>query len=67
MDPGVQIRPMIQYFAVRYKKLMEDRLDEASRLNTQIHISPEEFSEMCESVLAIWNDASIREAYERRR
>ena len=67
VDPGVQLRPMIQTFAVRYKKLMEDRLDTATRLNTQTHISPQEFSEVVDSVLAIWNDVAIREAYDRRR
>lgn len=67
MDAGVRMRPILQSFSILYKQLMEDREVEENRLNTKIHIFPQQFSQISQLIIDIWNDDSIREAYDRRR
>jgi len=67
MDASIRMRPIVQQFSVIYRQLMEDREEEAKRLNTKIHILPQQFSQCSEILVEIWNDDAIREVFDRRR
>lgn len=47
---------------------MDERLEESLRLNKTINLTPENFTpKLVGLILELWNDDSIREAFERRR
>ena len=63
-----KMRQVLVQFGAIYKKLIDERLDEQIRFNKVIHLTPENFSPRLVSlILELWNDDSIREAFERRR
>ncbi len=67
MDAAIRMRPIVQQFSVIYRQLMEDREEEAKRLNTKIHILPHQFCQCRDLLVEIWNDDAIREVFDRRR
>lgn len=64
----MKMKEVLNEFLVHYKYLMEDRLRESMRLNKTINITPDKFNGRLKYlIIQIWNDDSIREAYDRRR
>jgi guanine nucleotide-binding protein subunit alpha-13 len=64
-----RMKGVLNQYNVTYKQLMEVREKESVRLNRRLDIKPEQFCKngFVDLILAIWNDHSIREAYDRRR
>lgn len=65
----LRMKSILNQFVAIYKRLMDDREKESLRLNKRLNIMSEEFSQsgIVGLIFEIWNDHSIREAYDRRR
>lgn len=66
---AVRMKDAFGRFAVAYKRLLDEREKESVRLNKKIEITPVQFNRdgLVNVIYQIWNDHSIREAYDRRR
>jgi guanine nucleotide-binding protein subunit alpha-12 len=62
-----KMKNVLQNFSIVYRQLMDQRELEIKNSKKRIEITPEQFSNVIDLVIQIWNDNSIREAYDRRR
>jgi GTPase SAR1 family protein len=68
MENVIKMKNVINKFTIIYKNLMDEREKESKLLKKYIHILPEQFNqEVINLVYDLWNDDSIREAFDRRR
>lgn len=68
-DLAARMKAVLGQFTDSYKRLMENREREMARINRRLEIGPDQFcrNDLVSAIKTIWNDHSIREAYDRRR